>query len=142
MTRRAFWSLMPGVCLLGRAQEEPPLQSEFLAFDKMSARTSSGGGHSRQIVRGKTATGEGLEVHETTLPAGGAPHPPHHHLHNELFLVRQGTVEVTVNGRSQRLGGGSAAFITSNEEHGIRNVGTTAATYFVVSVGPGAENNR
>jgi len=29
-------------------------------------------------------------------------------------------------------------FVHSNDEHGIKNTGTTPATYFVVAVGPGA----
>jgi len=47
-------------------------------------------------------------------------------------------VELRVNGTSYRLGPGSVGFVHSNDEHGIKNVGTTPATYFVVAVGPGA----
>jgi len=47
-------------------------------------------------------------------------------------------VELTINGNSHRFGPGSVGFVHSNDEHGIKNVGTTPATYFVVAVGPGA----
>ena len=93
----------------------------------------------RRVLKGKLVTGEALEIHETTLPAGTAPHPPHHHVHSEMWLIRQGLVELTVNGASYRLGPGSVGFVHSNDEHGIKNVGDTAATYFVVAIGPGAD---
>jgi len=54
-----------------------------------------------------------------------------------MFLLREGTVEVTINGKNYRLSSpGSAAFVASNDQHGIRNVGNTPAQYFVVAVGP------
>jgi len=59
-------------------------------------------------------------------------------VHSEMWLIREGTVEITVNGTSYRLGPGSVGFVHSNDEHGIKNVGTTPATYFVVAIGPGA----
>ena len=94
----------------------------------------------RLMLRGKLATGEGLEVHETTLAPGGAPTATtHHHWHSEMWLVREATIELTVNGKAYRLEPGSVGFVRSNEEHGIRNVGASAAVYFVVAVGPGAE---
>jgi mannose-6-phosphate isomerase-like protein (cupin superfamily) len=92
----------------------------------------------RPVLKGQLATSESLEVHETTLQPGGAPHPPHHHVHSEMWLIREGTVEITVSGTSYLLGPGSVGFVHSNDEHGIKNVGTTPATYFVVAIGPGA----
>jgi len=40
-----------------------------------------------------------------------------------------------VAGKSTRLGPGSAFFVASNEEHGIRNIGLTPAQYFVIELG-------
>lgn len=90
-------------------------------------------------MKGKLATGEHIEAHETTLPPNGYPHPPHRHLHSEMWLISEGTVELTINGASHRLGPGGLGFVHSNEEHGIKNVGTRPATYFVVAIGPGAD---
>jgi mannose-6-phosphate isomerase-like protein (cupin superfamily) len=70
------------------------------------------------------------------LPPGATPHPPHHHVHSEMFFMREGTLELTVNGKTYPLGPGAVGFVRSNEEHGVKNVGTTPANYFVVAIGP------
>jgi mannose-6-phosphate isomerase-like protein (cupin superfamily) len=93
----------------------------------------------RGILEGRTHTGDYLEVHETVLEPGGAPHPAHHHVGEEMFLISSGTMEITINGKATRLGPGSAAFVASNEEHGLRNAGTGPAQYFVVTLGAKAE---
>ena len=117
----------------------PASPSASFAFDDMPLQGSD---HAqvRAILRGKLATGEPLEAHETTLPPNGYPHPPHHHLHSEMWLIREGTVELTINGTTHRLGAGGVGFVHSNEEHGIKNVGTGPATYYVVAIGPGADS--
>ena len=139
MTRRELSAMLPALFLLNaRAADENSLHSEVYLFDKLpvkKGKTSEG----RKILQGKTATGEAIEVHETTLAPGGSPHPPHHHEHSEMFLIRKGTLEVLINGKKSRFGPGSAAFVGSNDEHGIQNVGATPATYFVVEIGPGTQ---
>ncbi len=116
---------------------------QFHSFAYVSVQrlpTSNGNGAAiRPVLKGKLATGESLEVHETTLPPGGMPHPAHHHVHSEMWLIREGTVQLTINGTSHVMGPGSVGFVHSNDEHGIKNVATTPATYFVVAVGPGAD---
>ena len=42
------------------------------------------------------------------------------------------TVESLVNGETRRLGPGSVVFQAANQLHGLRNVGDTPATYFVI----------
>jgi quercetin dioxygenase-like cupin family protein len=53
-----------------------------------------------------------------------------------MIFIREGTLEVTISGKSDKLGPGSVAYVASNEEHGWRNVGTTTAHYFVLAFDP------
>jgi mannose-6-phosphate isomerase-like protein (cupin superfamily) len=145
LTRREMCSIIPAalVPLLfapsDSGGQEGVMPSGMYPFEKLPA-TNSNGVQIRHVLKGKLATGEALEVHETTLPPRGAPHPPHHHEHSEMWLIREGTVEITVNGASHQLGPGSVGFVHSNDEHGIKNIGAIPATYFVVAIGPGADN--
>jgi len=120
-----------------QSEQGGSLLSAMFPFDKLPLHMSNTAAI-RAVLKGKLATGESLEVHETTLPPGGAPHPPHRHPHSEMWLIREGTVDITVNSNTTRLGPGSVGFVSSNDEHGIKNVGLTPATYFVVAIGPGA----
>ena len=143
LTRRDLCFLLPAALVpavlrpVKAAAQEGTMPSATYPYEKLPIRTPN---HAqiRDVLKGKLATGESLEVHETTLPPGGAPHAAHHHVHSEMWLIREGTVELTVNGTSYRLGPGSVGFVHSNDEHGIKNVGASPATYFVVAVGPGA----
>ena len=87
------------------------------------------------MLKAPTHTGFLLDLHESELAAGDAPHAPHRHVHEELLLIREGLLEITITGKSTRLGPGSAAYLASNQEHGWRNVGTTTARYFVLALG-------
>lgn len=88
-------------------------------------------GERRQILNGPTATLAKLSGHATTINAGLVAHPPHRHPDEELVVVKEGLVEVTVDGTATRGGPGSIFFFASGSMHGMRNVGGTAATYYV-----------
>jgi mannose-6-phosphate isomerase-like protein (cupin superfamily) len=120
-----------------KAEADKSLPSAMYPFEKLPVEKENNA-EFRAVLKGQLATGELLEVHETMLPPGGAPHAAHHHEHSEMWLIREGTVELTVNGTGSRLGPGSVGFVHSNDEHGIKNVGSTPAVYFVVAIGPGA----
>lgn len=143
-TRRDFCSLFPAMLIPAilpaeaSTEKDKAMPSTMYPFEKLPVRTPNNA-QIRDVLKGKLATGESLEVHETTLLPGGAPHPPHRHVHSEMWLIREGTVEITVNGANSRLGPGSVGFVESNDEHGVKNVGTTPANYFVVAIGPGAD---
>jgi quercetin dioxygenase-like cupin family protein len=87
------------------------------------------------MLKGNTHTGYGLDLHESELAAGEVPHAPHHHVHEELLLIRDGLLEVTIGDKTTRLGAGSSAYLASNQEHGWKNVGSTPARYFVIALG-------
>jgi len=144
LNRRELCVLLPGLfpiaASLQTSAQDNSLPSGAFQFDQLPLHIANNNAQIRMIMRGKLATGEAIEVHETTLPPGGAPTAKtHHHPHSEMWLIREGTIELTVNGKTYPLTPGSLGFTRSNDEHGIRNVGSTAAVYFLVAVGPGAE---
>jgi mannose-6-phosphate isomerase-like protein (cupin superfamily) len=118
----------------GATVGQSPTASFAKPLDALPVRRSKGNAF-RPVVTGTTADGEPLEVHETTLAPGAIPHPPHAHRHEEMFLIREGNVEVTIAGKSTQLGPGGVAFVHSLDRHGIRNVGSAPARYFVIALG-------
>lgn len=134
-TRRDLSRLFPALAVAAAAQAGGAvLPSKTYPFDALPVH-ANGANSTRPVLDGNTHTGFHLEAHFTELPPGGAPHPPHHHPHEEMIVVHQGTMEVTINGKTARLGPGSSAYVASNEEHGWRNVGTTRALYLVLAFG-------
>jgi quercetin dioxygenase-like cupin family protein len=113
----------------------PVLRSTvFPADSARSRRTRSP--VQRSLVDTATAILAKLEMHETTLQPGESPHAPHRHAHEEIMIVRSGTVEAYQNGVTHKAGPGSVIFMASNELHGLRNAGTEPATYLVIRIDP------
>jgi len=134
MTRRSLAALLPAMVTAQQRQQPGVLQSKAYPFEELKGRQTPTI-KSYQILTGDTHSGYLLDLHESELPAGMSPHPPHRHVHEELLFIREGEVEVTINGQSRRLGPGSCAFIASNDLHGYRNSGTAPAKYFVLALG-------
>jgi quercetin dioxygenase-like cupin family protein len=129
-------ALLPllAVASASTASAGTPLPSKTYRFEDLPVKTA-GQMRSRAVLDGETHSGFAIEMHMTELGPGEASHPPHHHIHEEMVMIHEGTLEVTISGRSVKLGPGSTAYFASNVEHGARNAGTTPALYFVLSLG-------
>ena len=132
--RRTVSVLLLPFILAAAAGQDRPTASRTFRYEDLKVNVN-GENRSRPILDQKTHTGFPVEVHETELAPGLAPHPPHRHEHEEMILIREGTLEVTISGRSVNLGPGSVALVGTNEEHGWRNVGASRARYFVIALG-------
>jgi quercetin dioxygenase-like cupin family protein len=133
-SRRNLSVFLPALPAAQIPPRNKPLASTALRHEDIPVRRS-GALVSRQMLRGDTHTGYTIDLHESELAAGEAPHPPHHHVHEELLLIREGLLDVTIAGQTTRLGPGSVAFLASNQEHGWRNAGDSLARYFVLALG-------
>lgn len=90
-------------------------------------------GQARQVFRTPTGTLDELECHVTTLNPSQASHAPHTHPNEEVLIVREGNVDVFYKGDWHPASVGDVIFLTGTDPHGIRNAGTTPATYHVLS---------
>jgi mannose-6-phosphate isomerase-like protein (cupin superfamily) len=126
----------PATALLPKGGEFPTDASRVFRFSDLPVTPNANGGWGRAVIHGTLPTGEFVECHETMLPAGKMPHPPHQHPNTELVLIRAGKVEYSIAGVAQAPAGpGDVIFTASNVMHGMKNVGDKPALYFVVSVG-------
>jgi quercetin dioxygenase-like cupin family protein len=113
--------------------KEPKVKSAVFDYEKLEVRPSRVG-EGRRVLDGSTVTLANLETHITTINAGEAPHAPHAHPDEEVVLVRQGVLEVTINGKTERAGPGSVILVGSNDLHGWKNVSNERAIYHVVRI--------
>ena len=132
---------MLSTCFL-KAQKTDSIKSAVYALNKIQPKkekTST----SRQIFRGNTLDLAYFEMHTTTLEPGQAPHPAHTHGDTEeVIIVKQGMVKLTINGHRTTIGPSSVAVIMPGDEHGIENDGNENATYYIVKMKSQDKTNR
>ena len=117
-----------------------PLGSTVFAWEKLAARITPNG-ERRDVANQPSRTLEVFESHITTLNPGKASHEPHRHPQEELIIIKEGRVEVHLNGRTQEVGPGSVLFYASNDAHAVRNIGEQRATYWVVNLATAATHH-
>ena len=115
----------------GATAQKQLMRSSVFEWERLEAKPTKTGAV-RSVFKAPTARVEELEMHITTLNPGESPHPPHQHVDEEMMIVKEGTLETIQNGVARRAGPGSIIFQASNEMHGLRNVGQTPATYYVI----------
>ena len=130
MTRRDLTLLSAGLIAATAKAQKATLPSKTYRFEDLVKK-----GNSRAVFDGLTHTGYHIDLHETELPPGMAPHAPHRHAHEEIIMIREGTLEATIEGKSSTVGPGGVIYAASNDLHGMKNVGTTTAQYFVIALG-------
>ena len=94
--------------------------------------TKKAGSEQRILLEGFTVDFRRFKIHATTLPAHQAPHPAHHHPDEELIIIKEGQLTVTIAGKTKTLGAGSIALMMPGDEHGFDNKSDAPATYYVM----------
>ena len=128
----AFAALILTAGLPVRAQAPAPLGSTVCDWDALVPQPTPVG-MIRRLFDGPAETLERLEMHVTTLNPGHDSHPPHHHPQEELILIKEGTVEFSINGRQEKVGAGSLVFAASHDRHNLSNFSDRPATYYVIN---------
>jgi quercetin dioxygenase-like cupin family protein len=133
-SRRDLSKVLAALAASGVSAQGAVLPSKTYLYEDLPVK-NNGANKQRAVFKGETHKGFPVELHETELAPGEMPHPAHNHPHEEMILIREGTMEVTISGKASRLGPGSVAWVASGEQHGWRNVGSTRARYMVMALG-------
>jgi XRE family transcriptional regulator, regulator of sulfur utilization len=151
VTRRDLGLLVPSMLVAGASaldaqqtaaptaadnavEKLPVMRTQHFKYDELPV-TTNGQNRQRRMFTAKTHTGFKIESHSSDIAPGEVNHPPHRHLREEMMLIREGVMELTIAGTPYRLGPGDVGVIGSNELHNAKNVGTSRAVYFIVNIG-------
>ena len=137
-SRRDLSMLLPALLAMGKAAsaaDSKTLPSKVFPIEELPVKTAANGNKTWQVFKGETHEGFPIDMHITELAPGNMPHPAHHHVHEEMVMMIEGTLEVTISGQSKKIGPGGLAYVNSNDEHGWKNVGGTPARYYVFAIG-------
>ncbi len=135
LSRRDIARWLPALAAASAAaQPKDALPSHCYRWEDLPVKVN-GENRSREVFQGTTHSGFPIDMHETELAPGKAPHAPHRHAHEELVVLREGSLEVTIAGRTTTVSAGSVVYVASNQEHGWKNAGPTRARYYVMALG-------
>lgn len=151
MDRREFTALLPALLAAaavtpestsaqqspGLTKTKPPLPEIVSGVYPPGPATGSGGREGHKYLAGMLKAGNiQIEMHETRQEPGTPHEAVGHHLHNEIWLVREGICELTTNGVTRRMVAGDVGICCAGDLHYVANAGDVPCNYFVVTVGP------
>jgi XRE family transcriptional regulator, regulator of sulfur utilization len=116
---------------------DPPFKKNWLAplatdWNAAAPQTNASAGTvTRRFFASRAATADWLECHATTVGPGGSSHAPSLQIDEEVIVVEEGQVEAYLNGAWKPVSIGSVVFNAAKTTCALRNVGKTAAKYYV-----------
>ena len=115
------------------AQQNAPgkMASTVIDTNTLPEAPFAAGSHSTVVQSQPTLTFVALESHITRIDPGKQT-TPDRDPNDEVCILREGQVEVTVNGVSSRMNAGSLMYWAPTDQRNFRNVGTTRASYLVI----------
>ena len=139
MNRREFSLMLPAAALLasdasGQMPSAPQLVSGVYPAGK--EHKAGEGRVSQAFLAGMLQPTLRLEAHETVIEPGAPPEETRNHVHNEIWLMRAGTVELMADGVKHVMKAGDLGLVVAGGMHYVKNIGTDRASYFVLAVGP------
>jgi XRE family transcriptional regulator, regulator of sulfur utilization len=106
------------------------LDSTVLDLAKLTAQITASG-ERRELFDAPTLALDRFRCHVTTLKPGAGPHKGHRHAHEEMLVIKEGTLEVTIEGKTQTAAAGAVVFLALGVEHSLLNPGTEPTRYDV-----------
>jgi (S)-ureidoglycine aminohydrolase len=86
----------------------------------------------RRIANGAGAVLAYMDWSMITVDPGKSPHALHKHDEEELLIIINGELKVTIKDSSKVLGPGSVALFIPGDEHMFLNTGTTKTSFYVL----------
>lgn len=109
------------------------LGSTYYTWDTLvAAPTASGWRY--EVVDRPTPMFQRLSIHITTLNPGAAGPSPSHHAQEAVVLIKEGTADVLLNGKTSRAGPGAMIFLSAHAVHSLICVGNRPVTYYVFEI--------
>ncbi len=86
-----------------------------------------------QIMDGHTPCLSNLEVHITMLEPGKSAHPAHRHASTEeLIIVKEGKLKITIAGKTKTVGSGGVAMAMPGDLHEAVNESNQKVSYYLL----------
>ena len=109
------------------------MSSAVITWDEIQSRIKpTKTGQRRDVFDAPTQTLDRFHCHITTLNPGENTGPLHRHPQEEIVIIKEGTLEINIDGRKQVAGAGSMVFYAANENENMTNIGKTPAIYYVL----------
>jgi len=88
---------------------------------------------SRTFLEGTSHHLDYIKIHATTQYPGAKPRPAHANKDaEELIIVKEGTMKVTIEGKSAILGAEGIALIMPQQMQSVENIGNSKLTYYAM----------
>lgn len=89
-------------------------------------------GHNGIYLAGDTPASKNFVTGRYVIEPGKSPHAPHTHIEEEVMVVESGRGEIFCDGKTTKVGPGSAMYTAPNAPHGIVNTGDAPLVFYYI----------
>ncbi len=107
------------------------MDSQVILWESLKG-VATATGQRRDVFDLPTPTLDKFHCHISTLNPGGNTGALHQHPQEELVILKEGTLEINIDGKKQIASAGAMIFYAANANENMTNVGKVPATYYVI----------